>query len=263
MMLSFQRAIFIKELQDKLEYWMLPETQASFYKGATTNPDIPNMGIERNADGYFYLSDNLISYCNLRNGNVTRIRKHWQLSDWTCYTQLYQKGIETGKFRIDIPLYREEISIDEHVWEYAELQAPDNSYGENFNDDVFAWPELTNGITPNPSINDTLKDSVVQYYKDFIDQSVELAKHALEIANTNNAGMPKNLAQPTNRFKDVTGYFWSDFDQDQWIHNNSEFTTYSLAMLEGSLRFAQVCGVLDEPRVTNCLTYARAEWTTI
>jgi hypothetical protein len=262
-MLSFQRAIFIKELQDKLEYWMLPATQESFYKGLDTNPLAPNMGIERNADGYFYLSDNLISYCNLRNGYVIRIRKHWTLSDWTCYTQLYQKGIETGKFRIDIPLYREEISIDNHVWEYAELQTPNNDYGTNFNNDVFEWPELINGITPNPSINDTLKDSVVQYYKEFIDQTIELKTCALEIAINNNVGLPKNLAQPTNRFKDTIGYFWSDFDQDQWINNNSEFTVYSLAILEGSMRFAQVCGVLDEPRVTDCLTYARSKWTTI
>ena len=263
MMLSFQRAISIKELQDKLEYWMLPATQASFYKGATTNPDIPNMGIERNADGYFYLSDNLISYCNLRNGHVIRIRKNWQLLDWTCYTQLYQKGVATGKFRIDVPLYREEISINNHVWEYAELQTPNNDYGTNFNNDVFEWPELINGITPNPSINDTLKDSVVQYYKEFIDQSVELVKYAIEIANTNSAGLPKQLAQPANRFKDITGYFWSDFDQYQWICKNDEVMAYSLAILEGSLRFSQVCGVLDEPRVNDCLTYARSKWTTI
>lgn len=263
MMLSFQRAIFIKELQDKLEYWMLPETKESFYKGLSTNPQTPNTGIERNADGYFYLSDNLISYCNLRNGHVIRIRKHWTLSDWTCYTQLYQKGVETGKFRIDIPLYREEISINNHVWEYAELQTPCNDYGTNFNNDVFEWPELINGIDPNPSIDHTLQDSVVQYYKEFIDQTIELKKSALEIANNNVVGLPKNLAQPANRFKDAIGYFWSDFDQDQWIHNNAEITVYSLAMFEGSVRFAQVCGVLDEPRVNDCLIYARSKWTTI
>lgn len=263
MMLSFQRAIFIKELQDKLEYWMLPATQASFYKGFSTNPTIPNIGIERNADGYFYLSDNLISYCNLRNGNVTRIRKNWQLSDWTCYTQLYQKGLETGKFRIDTPIYREEVSINDHVWEYAELQTPGSEYGENFNDDVFEWPELTNGIAPNPSIDVALQNSVAQYYKEFVDQTVELTTYALEIATANGTGMPKGLTQPSNRFKDVTGYFWSDFDQDQWIHPSSEIKVYSLAVLEGSMRFAQVCGVLNGPGVDDCLTYARSKWTTI
>lgn len=263
MMLSFQRAIFIKGLLDKLEYWMLPETKESFYKGFSTDVTIPDMGIERNDDGYFYLSDDLVSYCNLRNGYVIRIRKHWNLSDWTCYTQLYQKGLETGKFRIDVPLYREEILINDHVWEYAELQAPGNNYGENFNNDVFEWPELINGIDPNPSIDDTIRDSVAQYYKDFVDQTIEIAKYALEIANNNGTGMPENLTQPSGRFKDADGYFWSNFDQDQWIYDNDAIVRYSQTMLEGSMRFAQVCGVIDESRVDDCLTYARSKWTTI
>jgi len=261
-MLPFQRAIFINELQDKLKYWMLPETKQSFYKGLSTNPLVPNTGIERNTDGYFYLSDDLISYCNLRTGYVIRIRKNWRLLDWHCYTQLYQKGVETGKFRIDVPLYREEITINDHVWEYAELQSP-KEYGINFNDDVFQWPELIDGYVPNPEITDSLRDQVAEYYKEFIDQTVELAKYAVEVANDNGAGMPKNLAQPYNRFKDADGYFWSDFDQDQWTYSNAEIIMYSLAVLEGSIRFAQVCGVLDEPRVNSCLTYARSKWTTI
>lgn len=262
-MLSFQRAIFIQELLDKLEYWMLPATKQHFYKGFSTNPLIPDMGIERNDNGYFYLSDDLISYCNLKNGYVIRIRKNWNLLDWDCYTQLYQKGLATGKFRIDVPLHREEISINDQVWEYAELQTPIGSYGENFNNDVFEWPELINGITPNPSIDSVLQDSVVQYYKEFIDQTSELIGYALEIADSNGTGLPKNLARTASRFKDADGYFWSDFDQDQWIHNKDEFVSYSLFVLEGSVRFSQICGVLDEPRVNDCLTYARSKWTTI
>jgi len=263
MMLSFQRAIFIKELLDKLEYWMRPETKALFYKDFNTNPSMPDMGIERNADGYFYLSDELISYCNLRNGYIIRIRKHWDLLDWTCYTQLYQKGLETKKFRIDIPIYREEILINNHVWEYAELQSPGNDYGQNFNNDIFEWPELINGIEPNPEIDDTLRDSVADYYKNFIDQAFEIMSAAAVIAENNNIGLPSNLVYPSTRFKDSVGHFWSDFDQTRWGIDKSLFITHSIGMLEGSLNFVKVCGVLDDSRVNSCLTYARSKWTTI
>lgn len=262
-MLSFQRAIFIKELLDKLEYWMRPETKALFYKDLNTNPTIPDMGIERNADGYFYLSDELISYCNLRNGHIVRIRKRWNLLDWSCYTQLYHKGLETAKFRIDIPIHREEILIDNHVWEYAELRSPGSDYGQNFNNDIFQWPELINGITPNPNIDDTLRDSVAAYYNNFIDQAFNIMSAAASIAEKNNVGLPSNLAYSSTRFKDSTGYFWSDFDQTQWTTKKPFFVEHSIEMLEGSLNFVKVCGVLDNSRVNNCLTYARSKWITI
>jgi hypothetical protein len=262
-MLPFQRSILIGEMLKKLDYWKLPETKETYYTGLSTNSDVPKFGIERDDNGYFYLSDDLISYCNLRNGFIFRIRKYWNVTDWTCYSQLHQAGLSSNKFRMDTPLYREEISIENTTWEYAELQSPNQEYGLNFNDDVFEWPELTNGVTPNSSITDSDRNQVALYYKDFADQAAEVLSAAVQIASDNNVGLPSNLIYSSTRFKDSIGYFWSDFVQNQWVHNKDDMIDHSIIVYTSSLRFAQVCGVLDETRVNDCLTYARTRWTTI
>jgi hypothetical protein len=133
----------------------------------------------------------------------------------------------------------------------------------DFNDDVFEWPELTNGVTPNSSITDSDRNQVALYYKDFADQAAEVLSAAVQIASDNNVGLPSNLIYSSTRFKDSIGYFWSDFDQNQWVHNKDDMIDHSIIVYTSSLRFAQVCGVLDETRVNDCLTYARTRWTTI
>lgn len=263
MISAFQRSAIIKELRKKIETWKLPETKERFYKGLSTNLAVPSFGIDQNVDGYFYSSYNLVAYCNLRTGHVFRIRRAWNVHDWTCYNELYQIGLSSGKFRIDIPLYRQEISVDGSVWEYAELQSPNKEYGFNFNDDVFEWPELIDGYIPNPGIDDSFKDQLVLYYKEFVDQAFEIMSAAVSIAEKNNVGLPSNLVHPSSRFKDSVGHFWSDFDQSEWICGKSVFSQYSIAMLEGSLGFAQMCGCLDDSRLADCSTYARTKWTTI
>lgn len=263
MISSFQRSILIKEMRKKLEYWKLPETKAAYYKGLPTNSQVPMFAIERDNDGYYYLSDDLIAYCNLRNGNVFRMRKNWKAHDWACYNELYQLGIQSGRFRLDIPQYREELTVENKKWEYAELQSPNKNYGQNFNDDVFAWPELVNGYFPNPDIDDSFKDSVAQYYKEFTDQAVLVVKHAMVVAEKNGVGMPGSLGRPSTRFKDELGYFWSDFDQNEWTQSKDSVMQYWFLVFEGSLQFAKACGVLDDARLNDCQTYARTSWTTI
>jgi hypothetical protein len=263
MLSSFQRSFIIKQLQSKYEYWKKPETEYIFVKNLSTNPEVPTFGIERDESGYFYLSDNLIAHCNLKNGFVIRIRRNWTDKDWKCYTELYQAGVDSGKFRIDIPLHREEIELDGSVWEYSELKAPNSDYGKNYNDDVFQWPELTDGLIPNTGITDTYRDSVAQYYKEFIDHSVLVLRYASEVAEKNGAGLPGGLCRPSTRFKDDLGYFWSDFDQDTWTGEKNKVLDYALAIFNGSLQFAKVCGVLDDTRIENCMNYAREKWKTI
>jgi hypothetical protein len=128
---------------------------------------------------------------------------------------------------------------------------------------VFEWPELIDGHIPNPAITDAIKDQVVAYYKDFIDQAFEIMSAAATIAEKNNTGLPGNLVYPSTRFKDSVGYFWSDFDQSQWSNDKLTLIHHSTTMLNGSLEFAQMCGCLDTGRLVECLTYARTKWPTI
>jgi hypothetical protein len=263
MLSSDQRSAMIQQLQSKYEYWKDPETKFLFFKGASTNPQIPEFAIERDNDGYFYLSNELLAYCNLRNGYICRMRKRWRTEDWECYNDLYRASENTKEFRIDIPLCRSIIAIDGDDWEYAELQSPGSDYGLNFNDDVFKWPELTDGMEPNKEITSSYQDQVADYYKEFVDGAYIIIKHADQIAKKYGVGLPKNLGRPSTRFKDSNGYFWSDFDQDEWEIEKEAAIVYHLTIFGGTLNFAKRCGVLDNIRVDEILQYAREKWTTI
>ena len=262
-MLAIQRNIFKKVLRDKYESWKLPETKYFYLKNLKTAPPelAPTFAIERDDNGYFYLSDDLIAYCNLKNGQINRMRKDWAEKDWQCYTELFQAGVFNGEFRIDIPNFRELYNIDGHNWEYAELQSPCQDYGKNSNDDVFEWPELTDGRYQNNNITEEYKDSVAQYHRDFVDHAAIILKQAGQISTKHGVGLPRNLCRPSTRYKDRDGYFWSDFDQDSWIIDNNTAMNYYLAIFYGTLRFARVCGVLDDTRVENVFLYAREKWT--
>jgi hypothetical protein len=265
MLTSFQRSMFIQQLRDKHTQWQLPETKEIYFKNFKTAPQewAPSFGIERDSNGYFYLSDNLFAYCNLRNGLIVRMRKNWKETDWQCYTELYQLSKQTGEFRVDVPLYREVFNVGGSNWEYAELKSPLGDYGKNFNDDVFEWPELTNGLKPNASITDEYRQQVAQYHKDFVDQALIVLKYAVQVSEKYNVGLPINLCRPSTRYKDQNGYFWSDFDQDQWNTEKHNALEYFLNIFAGTLYFALACGVIDENKLNETLEYAREKWTTI
>lgn len=265
MLTSFQRSMFVKQLRDKQAQWKLPETKNVYFKNFQTDPYslTPPCGIERDDNGYFYLSDNLFVYCNLRNGLIVRIKKDWSEKDWTCYSELYQISQQTGEFRIDIPLYREVINVDGSDWEYAELRSPNSEYGKNSDDDVFQWPELTNGLQQNNNITEEFKDQVAQYHRDFADQAAIVLKYAIDVSDKHNAGLPGNLCRPTTRYQDNLGYFWSDFDQDNWDQDKSSSLKYFLNMFAGTLGFAKTCGVIDDSRIHSTIEYARKKWTMI
>lgn len=234
-----------------------------FNNNLPTNPQQPQFKIERTETGHFYTASGLCYYADLTNGMVYRIRKDWQPKDWKCYTLLYEKGVASGKFRIDKPLVQDFVQVLDETWEYVELQSPGYDYGKNYSHDVFQWPELTNGITVNPDISEEYKDSVKQYYLDFVDQSVEILSAAKEIAIQEMCGIPLGLAYIFNRYKDDQGYFWSDFDQFTWTRTGTDVLNDALVYLVRTLGFARYCGVLDWQRTVEVISYGREKWSTI
>jgi len=257
---AFQRSVFQNELRNQYTNWKKPETKNKFFGKFNTNPIFEEFGIERSSNGYFYLSDNLVVYNDLKNGTIFRIKKGANPKSWECYSELYQKSQELKTFRIDNPLYKENIIVDQETWEYAELQSPGRDYGHNYNDDVFLWPELTDGIHQKNEITLEFKISVEKYFKDFVDQSLLVIKEAALIAKKHSCGLPINLCRTSTRFKDDQGYFWSDFDQDEWTSSVEEFYEWSMTIFRGTLGFANLCGVLDQDQVVSCLNYAGEKW---
>jgi hypothetical protein len=260
---SFQRNLVQVELKKRIDLWESPSFRSQFFGNLPVNTNLPTFTTERDESGHYYISDNLVAYCNITNGLIFRMRKVWNVQDWDCYTELYNKGVETGKFRIDIPLYKEVIDTKGAAWEYAELQSPGNNYGQNFNDDVFQWPELTNGTTPNTGITAEFKDQVTEYFKTFVDQALEITHEARLISEKNNCGMPLDLCYIFNRYKDDNGYFWSDFDQAGWNNTRQTVIEDSLTKLQSAVFFGKICGVLDDSRIEEIFSYAREKWQAI
>lgn len=257
---AFQRTIVQNELRNRYNSWKTPETKNKFFRSHNTNPLFEEFGIERNGNGYFYLSDNLVVYNDLKLGTIFRIKKGASPKSWNCYVDLYNRSQELKTFRIDQPLHKENIFVDQETWEYAELQSPGKDYGQNYNDDVFQWPELTDGLVQRNEISREYKAEVEQYFKDFVDQALLIILEAVEIAKKHSSGLPKNLCRLSTRFKDAQGYFWSDFDQEEWNSSAAELYSWSMTAFGSTLEFTKRCGVLDADQVSNCITYASVKW---
>jgi hypothetical protein len=253
------RTEIFQTLTQKADQWATTNPK---YNGLPTNPAIPKFSTERDEDGYFHISNDLVSYCNLRNGEIFRIRRNDSDNDWACYSQFYQKGVELG-FRIDIPLHKENIYANGTQWEYAELRSPGNEYGQNYNDDVFEWPELSDGEFQMSAIGDDQRDLVKSYYVGFIDEIRILIKEAKVIANANECGLPIGLAHIFNRYTDANGHFWSDFDHLSWNATDEAFLLDAMTTLQGTLMFSMICGVLDMSRTTEIINYASETWQLI
>ena len=259
MISPLQRSLIINDLTKRSKTWSGQNVMSKY----DTNAVVSDFCIERDEKGYYFLSRDLLAYCDLNNGYVFRIRNQYKSWDWKCYAELAQAAENLKSFRVDRPLYREEIVIDGIKWEYSELQSPGQDYGNNFDDDVFSWPELTNGLIPNTAITDELRDQVRDYFKEFVDQSLIVMSQAKSIAEKNNCGMPHDLCTLFARYRDDQGYFWSDFDQYPWIQTKDEIIQGSLQYFGSSLKFAEVCGVLDQSRINYLYQYASETWQQI
>jgi hypothetical protein len=260
--MTMTREEIIQKLIEKSVWWFASDLRNSTYNNLETNSFIPRFNTERDDNGYFYISDSLVSYCDLRTGKIFRIRRYWEEKDWNCYNQLYQKGLEQG-FRIDIPLHKEIVTVLENEWEYVELVSPGNDYGKNYNDDVFTWPELTDGLIPNTGIDDAFRQSVKEYYIEFVDQVTVIISAAKNIAIENMCGLPLGLSYIFNRYRDDQGFFWSDFDHFTWTRTGSDVLADSMLYLKGTLVFAVICGVITEQQGIEVENHAREKWAAI
>jgi len=270
MLQSYQRSIFQKELTDRLKYWLSPDSKTEFYKDS---PAKPGLGIQRTSSGYYYLSSNLVFYCDLTNGLIVRIKRFLNSTDWNSYTDLYKISNEQNKFRMDIPLYRELITVfDGSRWEYVELKSPNNEYGKNLYDDLFSDSYKTleeekdsylNDDWESSQASDSIKFGAKELFEEYIDQFAIIAGIASSIAKKNNIGLPPGIASISALYRDTKGYFWSDFDHNTWNVTKNLLIDSALIELEGTTDFAEKAGLLDSVVRENLIKYAREKWTAI
>lgn len=253
----------ISDLKSKLSYWLSPTGQKELLNNVATHEDSfsRKFGIQRSSGGYYYLSDNLIGFYDLNNGNSIRIRKLINGdTDWNCFNSLYEASSKVG-FRMDEPVLRKKISINSQDWDYVELKSPNGEYGKNFEHNVFTWPPLTNGLIPNESITDNDRQKLVELYKSNIDEISKILAVAKDIAVKNNCGVPVNIFNASSIYRDTTGPFWSELDFSSWDFPVEDLNSKAKTIIALSTGIGSKCGMLLQKDVEEIVSYVNAKWS--
>ena len=145
--------------------------------------------------GCYIIDKNCIKFVNFDNGRTYQLDKEWDDNDWNLYRSLYVKGFLSKKFRIDIPLSRQLVSINGTEWEYTEYCRPGPANGE--------WAFTGNAES--------------QFVENAVEDWYSLLQGAIEVAKENNlTTIPMFMFN--SRIKDADGfYFMKEFkhwDQD-------------------------------------------------
>jgi hypothetical protein len=97
--------------------------------------------IEWTDSGYFEVKKDKITFNDCVNGHTYSLRKDETRSyrrdssreDWRKFQELFIDASNTKLFRIDAPIFREEITIDNNDWEYTKIARPGASIGKIYN----------------------------------------------------------------------------------------------------------------------------------
>lgn len=243
---ALRRVYMLKELEKRVLSWADPNIQKNFVV-YPNNPMLPSFGIEREQNGFFYMSDDLVYYCDITNGKIDRVKKNFNIKEYECYKELCDYAQSSGKFRIRSPIHREEVILNNVRYEYVELKTPNSEYGQSLNESFF---------DENKSLN---KESI----QDYIDRLFELLESARPIAKKHKCELSGGLIEPSNLYKDSKGYFWSNIDNWPWNISESALRAFSLDQINAMLFVAHNNSVIDEQQGYDLLNYARNKWTTI
>ena len=234
-----------EQLQATMEKWIAPGKIAGYYGNLELAPGQIPFAIEKDSTGYYYIVSDGITYYNMIDGTIYRLRQTWAPHDWKCYNDLYALSVERGTFRIDKPLFQEVI-LYRGEWEYSELQSPNGEYGANPNDDMFAW-----------------KFDSVEYLHEYIDQCVDTTNAIIDVANSNMCGVPAKACTISSRFRDSVGYFWSDIDLASWTGLGVSIKDTVMIEIVGITNFAHAKGYINLDDAKDVVTYAREKWKKI
>jgi hypothetical protein len=258
-MFTITKEAKINDLKNKLTYWKSDTAQDKYVNGVSVNKDnfATKFGTQPASGGYYYMSDELVGFYDFNTGSCIRIKK-MNNSDvtWKSFESLVNVGVTKKSFRTDKPVYREVLNIDNQLWDYIELVSPKNEYGTNFENYVFDWPPLTDGLIPNSNITSADIQECVSFYKEFIDQRNIILPEVLEIAKSNSIGIPVEICNMSSLYKDSAGYFWSELDKSDWSVPVSNVYNSVMGFTMGSTAIALKCGMLTQADADAIISYA-------
>lgn len=266
-MLPYQRSYFQTTLLAKLVYWQSSDSKSEFYPTLDVKPAF---GIQMADTGHWFLSNDYVSYNDIRNGFIVRIFKNTYKKNWQCLTDLSAFS-KAGQFlRVDAPLHSENLTVaKDDVWEYAEIQSPGNEYGVNFMDllhEDYPAEALENYFLnflskPLQAKQQPIEklDNVQDFFNAYLEQLSHLIIAFKQVQQSNGCGFPRNKTGSflSCFYKDTAGYFWSDIDRLEWTCSEHEFYTIILDEISLVTDFMIHIGCLDEQRKNNIQNTAR------
>lgn len=267
---NIQRSFFKKDLLEKLSYWLNDQSKKDLYPNLELKP---SLGILRVNSGFYYLSDSLIYFSNIPEGSITRIKKIKNLTQINLYSDLYKVSIENKKFHMDALIYSEIITDHKgNQWEYAELRSPKNQYGINVVNHYFS-PSLNgffsslseeNWHAPEVIDLEQIRNATIIFAETYTAQFYEIVKAASEIADRKNQGLiPLRLGSLPTFYQDDEGFFWSDFDHDEWDSPIDAVVDRGLLTYSVVLGFIEKINRIDKTTKDRLIETARNKWKTI
>ena len=165
--------------------------------------------IEWTDSGYFEVKKDKITFNDCVNGHTYSLRKDETRSyrrdssreDWRKFQELFIDASNTKLFRIDAPILREEITINNNDWEYTKVARPGASIGK-----------ISNQHFMDPSIIEQFMEDIIDPYYYVIAGAIKVANNTPGLPGFPPIAIPKISIRHANR--DNQGYFFvKNFDQ--------------------------------------------------
>jgi hypothetical protein len=157
--------------------------------------------IEWTDAGYFEIKKDKIMFNDCVNGHTYTLRKNGSREDWKKFQDLFIEASETKSFRVDAPISREELLIEETSWEYTRIARPGGGVGQ---------------VADQHFMN---TDLLVNFLNDIINPYHYIIKSAMNVASNNSkpADLVTGLHPPIiiphisikHALKDNQGYYFA------------------------------------------------------
>lgn len=244
--MDFLQSLRVSELTNQLNRWSDPTTVSNYYgdldKRITPSNGLDDFVVQRSEGGYFTVENNTIKFEDLANGRTFVLRKNFKETDHLCYTDLYDAGISTNKFRCNKLDYREVIAFGAEMYEYLEFSSPAGEYGNNAVSDYFF----------NPVVD----------FKSFamgnIDEVKNLIFEAKKVAQARQTGFPDFSLILWDQWKDSKGTYWQEILD--WNISANDSISWLFMLLENMVELNQISGKITANEAAEILAYAKESW---
>jgi len=140
------------------------------------------------------------------DGKIIRLSKTEKSTDfeWKLHCELANIVEKKSNCRIELPIRKDIIKVDDRCYYYLEVQRPGRELGINLLDEY------------------EKNDIDTDYFLEYISQVTEMLDNLVTLGNKYDFhNLPMELLSPYKRNKDSYGYFWSDFKN--WGHSIDKF----------------------------------------